>query len=326
MTPWKAACLNAYYYASHPLRRHLARKAAAAGHMPVVVLFYHRIGDDRATPETTTNGEFRQQIRWLRKHCDLVSLAEVQQRIRAGVNRRPCVSITFDDGYAENCDQAIPLLIEERIPCTYFVTLENIRDGRPFAHDMVHGNSFPPNTLEQLRTMIAGGIEIGAHGYSHADLGTITNRNQLEHEVVAAGDELAQMLGRPVRYFAFPYGRLDNLNPAAFAIARAAGYEAMCSAYGGYNWPGGDAFHFRRVHGDQDTIHLKNWITLDPRKLLADARRLREEPLWADGERHEEMAPNPCDTVIDHVAMSVRQFCSPENVALAPVTNIGRGR
>ncbi len=320
MSPWKTAFLNAYYYASCPLRWYLGHRAAMAGHMPVVVLFYHRIADDRATCDTTSNREFRRQIRWLRSHCDLVSLAEAQQRIRTGVNRRPCVSITFDDGYAENYEQAIPLLIEEWIPCTYFVTWQNVRDGRPFAHDLANGHRFPPNTMEQLRTMAAAGIEIGAHGYTHANLGAISNRKQLEFEVVACGRELAQTLGRPVRYFAFPYGQADNLNPAAFGLARAAGYEAVCSAHGGYNWPGGDAFHFRRVHGDQDIIHLKNWVTLDPRKLLADARRLREEQvLIAAGQGAAEIAPAPRGAASDDVAVGMGDLCLPQPAAMAPV-------
>jgi peptidoglycan/xylan/chitin deacetylase (PgdA/CDA1 family) len=282
MSPWKAILLNAYYYGSSPYRRYLGRQAAAAGHVPVVVLFYHRIADQHPTACTTSNREFRRQIHWLRQYCDLVSLAEVQRRIRCKVNSRPCVSITFDDGYAENCDQAIPLLIEEQIPCTYFVTLQNVRDGQPFPHDGACGHRFSPNNLEQLRAMAAAGIDIGGHTYTHANLGQIHDRKRLEYEIVTARQELAQAIGQRVRYFAFPFGLLQDLNPIAFELARDAGYEAVCSAYGGYNWPSGDAFHLRRIHGDQQSIRIKNWVTLDPRKVWADIRRLHSEPSWAN--------------------------------------------
>jgi hypothetical protein len=50
-------------------------------------------------------------------------------------------------------------------------------------------------------------------------------------------------------------------------MARDAGYRGVCSAYGGYNFPGDDAFHLQRIHGDAEMIRLKNWITMDPRKL-----------------------------------------------------------
>jgi peptidoglycan/xylan/chitin deacetylase (PgdA/CDA1 family) len=274
MNFWKALLLHAYYYGSGPYRWHYARRAAAEGRLPLVVLFYHRIADDRANRQTTSNATFRRQIEWLRRRCDLVSLEEVQRRIREG-NHRPCVSITFDDGYAENCREAIPLLIRERIPCTYFVTLENVRDGKPFAHDLAAGQCFPPNTMAELRAMAAAGIEIGAHTYTHPDLGQIADRGRLEYEVVTAGCELAEALGRRTRYFAFPYGLTRNLNPLALELARTAGYEGVCMARGGYNLPGGNAFNLQRIHGDEETIRVKNWVTLDPRMLRPRARRTR---------------------------------------------------
>ena len=51
-----------------------------------------------------------------------------------------------------------------------------------------------------------------------------------------------------------------------FAMARRCGYEAVCSAYGGFNYPGGDAFHLVRIAVDNNLIGLKNWVTGDPRK------------------------------------------------------------
>jgi peptidoglycan/xylan/chitin deacetylase (PgdA/CDA1 family) len=88
----------------------------------------------------------------------------------------------------------------------------------------------------------------------------------LYDEVVTAGDELREAVGSPVRYFAFPYGLHKNLNADAFHMAREAGYLGVCSAYGAYNLPGDDAFHLRRIHGDPQTVRLKNWVTVDPRK------------------------------------------------------------
>jgi peptidoglycan/xylan/chitin deacetylase (PgdA/CDA1 family) len=265
MIDCKSLLLGLYYYGSRPYRWWSGRRAAAGDRAPVVVLFYHRIADDRANPWTTSNRTFARQIRWLERHVDLVSLEEAQRRIRSG-NRRLAVSITFDDGYAENCRQAIPLLLRKRIPCTYFVTLRNVLEGEPFQHDVAWGDRFLPNDLEQLREMAAAGIEIGAHTFTHPDLGKLHDPQRLEHEVVEAKGRLEDLLARPVRYFAFPFGQYVNLTSRAFGLARAAGYEAVCSAYGGYNFPGDDPFHLQRVPGDGDLIRLKNWVTVDPRK------------------------------------------------------------
>src|SRR5690606_21772921 len=131
------------------------------GKLPIIVLFYHRVADDRASPWTHSVKLFQRQIRWLQKHCELISLEEAQLRIRRGRNDRLAVCITFDDGYAENCDHALPLLIKEKIPCTYFVSHEQVATGRRFPHDMAIGAAGQPNTVAELRWMASQGIEIG---------------------------------------------------------------------------------------------------------------------------------------------------------------------
>ena len=60
-----------------------------------------------------------------------------------------------------------------------------------------------------------------------------------------------------------------NIGRQTFQLARQAGYAAVCSAYGGYNFPGDDAFHLQRFHGDPQTVRLKNWLMIDPRKCRA---------------------------------------------------------
>ncbi len=266
-TLWNRRLLSLYYYGSYPYRRLRNARAAAAGKAPLMALFYHRVADDRANAWTCPFDLFARQMEWLKAHFDMVSLAELQARIRRGWNSRPAVSITFDDGYADNCRQALPLLIAQRIPCTYFVVSRYVFEGIPFPHDLAMGESFAPNTLEQLRELADAGIEIGAHTRTHANLGEISDPERLYDEVVVAGKELAAAVGRRIRHFAFPYGLFANLNPLAFRLAREAGYEGVCSAYGGYNFPGGDAFHLQRIHGDDDMLRLKNWLSIDPRKL-----------------------------------------------------------
>lgn len=273
----KRRALSLYYHATYPYRALRNRFDAARGRAPLMILFYHRVADDRANAWTCPFDLFARQMRWLKAHFDMISLAELQERMRRGVNRRAAVSITFDDGYADNCDRALPLLIEERIPCTYFVASSHIFEGIPFPHDVANGDHFAPNTLEQLRILADSVIEIGAHTRTHADLGRIADYDRAYDEIVTAGEELARAVGQAIRYFAFPYGLHANLNPLAFRIARDAGYAGVCSAYGGYNYPGGDAFHLQRIHGDDDMLRLKNWLTGDPRK--RNVRRYRYEEI-----------------------------------------------
>jgi len=267
MPLWKQFLLHLYYAGSYPVRAINRRAAELDGRLPIVVIYYHRVADDNASPWTVSNRTFTEQINWLRRHFELISLRETQRLVEIGENHRPRVCITFDDGYAENCEHAIPLLVKHRIPCMYFVTTRNVLDATPFPHDVARGKPCRPNTMEELRAMASAGIDIGGHTYTHADLGRLTDPLKLRYELAAARHDLEDALGRSIDYFAFPFGQHENLSRAAFRMAWEVGYAGVCSAYGGVNFPGAEPFHIQRVPVDPWTIRLKNYATLDPRKI-----------------------------------------------------------
>ncbi|QDU87442.1 Polysaccharide deacetylase [Pirellulimonas nuda] len=264
--------LSAYYAATLPVRSWQSRARCAAGQAPVRIMFYHRVADDTPNAWTIGTRAFRRQMEWVARRFDVVPLAEAQRRIARGHNQRPTACITFDDGYADNCRFAIPLLLRMGLPFTYFVATRHIAQGLPFPHDSQAGAPLRPNTAAEVRAMHGAGVEIGAHTRSHADLGSIEDSARLHDEIVGSVRDLHAMLDAPVRYFAFPFGLHQNLRHEAFAIARAAGLAGVCSAYGGYNFPGDDPFHLQRFHADPELIRLKNWLTIDPRKLGAVER------------------------------------------------------
>lgn len=268
---WKRLLLSLYYHGTLPARSFTAARLRREHRAPWMVLFYHRVADDRLNPWTISQAAFARQMHWLRKHFDMISLAEGQRRLRAGCNDRPAVTITFDDGYADNCRRGLPLLVELGIPCTYFVTSQNVLGQRPFPHDVKLGHPLAPNTVSEIRELADAGIEIGAHTRTHADLGGLRDPQLLRDELLVPQQELQQITGKPVRYFAFPYGQHANLSQAAFDLARTA-YDGACSAYGGYNFPGDDPFHIQRIAVDDELIRLKNWVTLDGRKLAFHQR------------------------------------------------------
>ena len=270
----RQAMMHMYYQGTVPYRVLRRRQACAAGRAPVAILLFHRIADDMANYWTTPTSEFVRAMHWLKSRFEIVSLEEAQRRIQSPATHRPCVAITFDDGYAENSRVALPLLIREKIPCTYFVTVGPVLSRGSFNHDVEMGNNFAPNTVEELREAAAGGIEIGADMRSHPNVGAMTNRDEMYDEIVTVRDDLQQAIGQRIRYFAFPFGSHRNLNVQAFEMAREAGYEAVCSAYGGYNFPGDDPFHLQRRGVDGALIRLKNWVTVDP---LRDPRIQRFE-------------------------------------------------
>ncbi len=266
--------LDAARWGLEPLRAPWRTLLSSAGQAPVAVLFYHRVADTQPNPWTLSNAAFRAHMEWLVRQFDVVSLDECQRRIASGKNSQPTVAITFDDGYSENCEFAIPWLIERQIPLTYYVTLGHVLSGQPFPHDIARGEPLPVNTLESVIALGECGVEIGAHSRSHPNLGDpALTADQLFDEIVLSTRELSLLIERPVRHFAIPFGQLANVTPEVVRLAREAGLASIATACNAVNLPGDDPFHIARVHGDPNLSRLKNWLAGDPR-MIARRRRM----------------------------------------------------
>lgn len=272
MDRFRESLLGLYQAATARSREQTVRRLCAEGRAPVSALFYHRIADTHPNGWTMSTAAFTRQIDWLQERYDIVSLAEAQSRLVEGSSRRPAVAITFDDGYGENCETAIPLLLRRNLPFTYFVSTQIIQDQSAFPHDLEAGHRLRPNTISELRAMADAGAEIGAHTRTHPDLGLSTDPEWLANEIVGSMDDLEAWTGRRPWYFAFPYGQTNNFTPAAMRLCKEAGLRGVCSAYGAYNRPENtsptfSAFHIRRIHADPEWARFVNWMTFDARKL-----------------------------------------------------------
>ena len=286
MSDWNSKFINAYRFATWPYRSMRIKQMQKNGTVPVFALFYHRVADTVPNPWSMTCDQFQEQIDWLEANFEIVDLEECQRRIRSGFNSKPTVAITFDDGYAENCDFALPMLVERRIPVTYFVTTGQTTKQEPFQHDVDRGQPLPVNTIESLRALDMAGVEIGGHTRTHVDLGKTHCPETLVDEVLTATREMEDLIGRKIRFFAFPFGQIENLNPDVFVMLREAGLLGVCSAYGGWNKIGQDEFHIQRIHGDPSIHRIKNWLSYDLRLARIEGYDYSEGIDHADGIDH----------------------------------------
>ncbi len=275
---FRTKLINLYRILTLPYRAIQMSRFKKQGQVPIGILFYHRVDDEHPNPWTICMEEFEKQITWMQENFDLVSLEECQKRIASGFNDRPTLSITFDDGYADNCVEALPMLVEHGIPVTYFVTTEHTLQQKPFQHDLDLGQNVEPNNLETLRALANAGIEIGAHTRTHPDLGRTLDPDVLYDEIIAATVELENAIDQKIKYFAFPFGKLENLNRSVFKLCREHGMAAACTATNCLNFPGDDPFILNRIHGDSNFDRLRNWLTLDPR-IVRKNREIRMEDL-----------------------------------------------
>jgi len=96
---------------------------------PVVVLLYHRVASLACDPEmlSVTPENFRAQMRYLKENFPLVRFEDDWKAAP-----KPAIAVTFDDGYADNWLEALPILEEVGVPATIFITTGVIGTGRVF--------------------------------------------------------------------------------------------------------------------------------------------------------------------------------------------------
>lgn len=86
-------------------------------------LIFHRVtpAPDPLFPGEMHASAFDEVCRWLRKSFNVLSLADAVKRLQAGKLPGRALCITFDDGYADNHDVALPILQRHGLPATCFV-------------------------------------------------------------------------------------------------------------------------------------------------------------------------------------------------------------
>ncbi len=221
---------------------------------PVRIFTFHRVSDLCRDGMTVSPAEFRRQVVYIARRHDVRTLAACVDALESGARlRRPLAAITFDDAYRSVYDHALPIMRELGVPATVFVTTELVGSDARFAHDV---NSPVRRHLEvmswdELRRLRDLGWEIGGHSASHRRL-SVCDEATLEYELRAPLEALRTHLQVARPSMAYPFGGRADATPATMARARALGYRACCSDYGGENFPDDDPFHLLRfeIGGD----------------------------------------------------------------------------
>ena len=103
-----------------------------------LILCYHRVGTGGVPIYSELSPElFEAQMRFLKKHYRIVSLAEVCSGLQTPSNLGPSVAITFDDGYRDVYTQAFPILQKYDIPATVFLIADALETGEVAWYDRV---------------------------------------------------------------------------------------------------------------------------------------------------------------------------------------------
>ena len=183
----------------------------------------------------------------------------------------PTNPAVFDMGTRRRRRRAV-YLMEAELQCVAPAERERrlvlIAKKLGFEHADDPFDSFPMLAPDELREMAGAGVEIGSHTVTHPALPALDSTAALD-ELTRSKTVLESALGRPVRFFAYPFGKEEHFNPEIETLVRRAGYQAACTAIRGVNLRGTDPFRLLRLGVKDDppeifAYKLSRWFASGP--------------------------------------------------------------
>jgi peptidoglycan/xylan/chitin deacetylase (PgdA/CDA1 family) len=136
------------------------------------------------------------------------------------------VGLTFDDGYADFAEYALPVLTRHGFTATLFVVAGCLGGDNAWDPD---GPRKALLTADQLLLMANTGMEIGSHGLRHVSLPAVTN-GEVIAETVTSRAILRQVSGQDVAGFCYPSGHVERW---VIEAVKDAGYGYACAVHPG---------------------------------------------------------------------------------------------
>jgi peptidoglycan/xylan/chitin deacetylase (PgdA/CDA1 family) len=223
-----------------------------------VTLCYHSIHPSLPFASASP-AEFERHLEWLSERCDVISFRSVHEATADSTRERPAVAITFDDGYADNHEFALPLLQKFRLPATIFLTAGFV-EADPAVQarfDALRGTSAGetrPLAWTQVRELRAAGIEIGGHTYSHPNLLRL-DPDRARAELRDSKQLIEDRLQDAVDLLAYPFGKLRrHFSQQTTEIARETGYSRAAAVLFRSTRPADDPLALPRFFTTDDTV------------------------------------------------------------------------
>jgi peptidoglycan/xylan/chitin deacetylase (PgdA/CDA1 family) len=216
------------------------------------VLMYHKVNDLWPNPTSVPTAVFAEQMALLGElGYTPVSLDAVRDYYLHG-SPLPAgaVLITFDDGYRDNLENALPILRRHGYPAVVFVPIAYLDDGRPLPHEeplRLLGVRNETVDWDELAALEAGGVRVESHGIGHRPLSEL-DPAEATREIAISKLRLEERLGREVEAYAFVKGSLADYRPEHASLVQQAGYKLAFTSVSGANGPRTDRFRLHRYN------------------------------------------------------------------------------
>jgi peptidoglycan/xylan/chitin deacetylase (PgdA/CDA1 family) len=211
----------------------------------VRILFYHRVSDDRDELAVSPRN-FRRQMDYLATESyRVVDVLEALALLDHDGPWRRTIGLSFDDGFLDVAEQALPILAERGFRATVFVAPAVVDGWATFSWY----RSQPPllGWDEVVDLDREGTLRFEAHSLTHPNLLALRGTAAWE-EINGSKLSLEARLGRPVLAFSYPSGLFGARERG---LVTAAGFRVAVSCEPGINSGGTDRFALRRRQIDR---------------------------------------------------------------------------
>lgn len=218
----------------------------------IKVLMYHRLLNRKPAGDVNFHYVETEMFRKQMKLLDALNFTPVTFRDYAlhleeklSLPDKPVI-LTFDDGYLDTYELAVPVLLELEMRGVIFVMGDRTAKSG-YWDEVPGGEQSALMNDEQIRHLRSIGFEIGAHCMHHVALPDLSD-TAIEAELAGARKSLEELLGERVDTVSYPYGRVDD---RVQRIARDAGYRFGCGVYTGPGRFASNRYDIRRISIDQ---------------------------------------------------------------------------
>ena len=172
----------------------------------------------------------------------MVSLSDVADEIRTCSNRESKVVLTFDDGFRNVYEHALPVLQTYGFPATVFLVTDYCEKTNSWPGQTVRIEEEPLLRWREIQEMSRAGISFGSHTRTHPDLRKLSTE-EAEEELASSKKAIADATGRPIDTLAYPYGAYD----AAVRNLARQHFRLACSTHLGFVKRDSDLFALERI-------------------------------------------------------------------------------